>query len=228
MTPRALQPLAGWRINFGSWFTCEADDRQRLQGGCTPETLLRNYPLSIINHKAAEMTIYIYIRRERRETGGIWRFQIYGWRSEVAKRSAGGGGGIVHSSWHWKEGGDILNSGPSARCLCCQLLLNGPRTYRGAALINLPAIQHSFVKDILPCSHIADVPKVWVAGRMRLSWTGYTDRGERNYWKTRQFLIHALGLNNSVAWVREQTIPTERPSLLGEVSANFWGQRGVM
>jgi hypothetical protein len=28
---------------------------------------------------------------------------------------------------------------------------------------------------------------------------------------------------NSVAWVRERTIRTEQPSLVGEVSANFWG-----
>jgi hypothetical protein len=28
---------------------------------------------------------------------------------------------------------------------------------------------------------------------------------------------------NSVAWVRKQTIPTERPPLVGEVSANFCG-----
>jgi hypothetical protein len=33
--------------------------------------------------------------------------------------------------------------------------------------------------------------------------------------------------NNSVAFVRERTIPTERPPLVGEVSANFYGQRGV-
>jgi hypothetical protein len=32
---------------------------------------------------------------------------------------------------------------------------------------------------------------------------------------------------NSVAWVRERTIPTERPQLVGEVSANFCGQKGV-
>jgi hypothetical protein len=30
---------------------------------------------------------------------------------------------------------------------------------------------------------------------------------------------------NSVAWVRERTIPTERQPLVGEVSANFCGQR---
>jgi hypothetical protein len=33
--------------------------------------------------------------------------------------------------------------------------------------------------------------------------------------------------NNSVALVRKWTIPTERPALVGEVSANFWGYRGV-
>jgi hypothetical protein len=33
--------------------------------------------------------------------------------------------------------------------------------------------------------------------------------------------IHFLKKLNSVAWVPERTIPTERPSLVGEVSANF-------
>jgi hypothetical protein len=33
--------------------------------------------------------------------------------------------------------------------------------------------------------------------------------------------------NNFVALVRDRTIPTERPSLLGEVSANFCGEMGV-
>jgi hypothetical protein len=28
---------------------------------------------------------------------------------------------------------------------------------------------------------------------------------------------------NSMVWVRERTIPTERPSLVGEVIANFCG-----
>jgi hypothetical protein len=32
---------------------------------------------------------------------------------------------------------------------------------------------------------------------------------------------------NSVALVRERTIPTERPPLVGEVSANFCEYRGV-
>jgi hypothetical protein len=32
---------------------------------------------------------------------------------------------------------------------------------------------------------------------------------------------------NSVAWVRERNIPTERPPLAGEVSANFCGERGA-
>jgi hypothetical protein len=30
-------------------------------------------------------------------------------------------------------------------------------------------------------------------------------------------------LNNSLAWIHEQTIPTERPPLIDEVSANFCG-----
>jgi hypothetical protein len=32
---------------------------------------------------------------------------------------------------------------------------------------------------------------------------------------------------NSVALVRKRTIPTERPLLVGEISANFWGVEGV-
>jgi hypothetical protein len=35
------------------------------------------------------------------------------------------------------------------------------------------------------------------------------------------------GGTNSVAWVRERTIPTERPPLVGEVSAYFCGYRRV-
>ena len=34
-------------------------------------------------------------------------------------------------------------------------------------------------------------------------------------------------IKNSVALVRERTIPTERPPPVGEVSANFCGKRGV-
>jgi hypothetical protein len=34
-------------------------------------------------------------------------------------------------------------------------------------------------------------------------------------------------VKNSVALVRERTIPTERPPLVGEVSGNLCGQRGV-
>jgi hypothetical protein len=33
--------------------------------------------------------------------------------------------------------------------------------------------------------------------------------------------------NNSVALVRERTIPTEGPQLAGEENANFWGQSSV-
>jgi hypothetical protein len=34
-------------------------------------------------------------------------------------------------------------------------------------------------------------------------------------------------IKNSTALARERTIPTERPPPVGEVSANFCGQRGV-
>ena len=38
------------------------------------------------------------------------------------------------------------------------------------------------------------------------------------------YVEHLLNLNlNSVALVRERTIPTERPPPVGEVSANFCG-----
>jgi hypothetical protein len=39
------------------------------------------------------------------------------------------------------------------------------------------------------------------------------------YWH----LIQAETETNSVVWVRVRTIPTERPRLVGEVSANFCG-----
>jgi hypothetical protein len=32
---------------------------------------------------------------------------------------------------------------------------------------------------------------------------------------------------NSVVWVRERTLPTERPPLVGEVSANFEDRNGL-
>ena len=38
---------------------------------------------------------------------------------------------------------------------------------------------------------------------------------------------HQSVLTNSVALVRERTVPTERPPPVGEVSANFCAQRGV-
>jgi hypothetical protein len=48
---------------------------------------------------------------------------------------------------------------------------------------------------------------------------------------TRQFssfrIYHPWLLTNSVALVRERTIPTEQPPLVGEVSVNFCGKRGV-
>jgi hypothetical protein len=36
-------------------------------------------------------------------------------------------------------------------------------------------------------------------------------------------LLYSKLTKNSVAWVRKRTIPTERPPLVGEISANFSG-----
>jgi hypothetical protein len=38
-------------------------------------------------------------------------------------------------------------------------------------------------------------------------------------------LLHCTSKKNSLVWVRERTIPTERPPLVGEVNANFCGSR---
>jgi hypothetical protein len=35
----------------------------------------------------------------------------------------------------------------------------------------------------------------------------------------------SIFLKNSMVWVRERTIPTEQPPLVGEVTANFCGKR---
>jgi hypothetical protein len=51
-------------------------------------------------------------------------------------------------------------------------------------------------------------------------WHKLTDWGLRYSVYTRQKLKP-----NSVAWVRKGSIPAERPQLVGEVSANFCGQR---
>jgi hypothetical protein len=50
------------------------------------------------------------------------------------------------------------------------------------------------------------------------------DGSNRHYLHTAcliPFYCFLRGRKNSVAWVRERTIPTERPQLVGEVSANF-------
>jgi hypothetical protein len=41
--------------------------------------------------------------------------------------------------------------------------------------------------------------------------------------RTKHFFTNLLKKLNSVVCVRERTIPTERPPLVGEVSANFRG-----
>jgi hypothetical protein len=40
------------------------------------------------------------------------------------------------------------------------------------------------------------------------------------------FTAQSASKLNSMVWVRERTIPTERPPLVGEVSANFFADRG--
>jgi hypothetical protein len=63
------------------------------------------------------------------------------------------------------------------------------------------------------------VPAIHMESRLNLTWFGH--KGfmimlPYSSW----FLKKKL---NSVALVRERTIPTERPALVGEVSANFCG-----
>ena len=48
--------------------------------------------------------------------------------------------------------------------------------------------------------------------------------GQSKFFGVNQIIYTKL---NSVALVRERTIPTERPPTVGEVSANFCGLRGV-
>jgi hypothetical protein len=46
--------------------------------------------------------------------------------------------------------------------------------------------------------------------------------------KNRSAINYPLNNNNSVALVRERTIPTERPPLVGEIRANFLRIEGVV
>jgi hypothetical protein len=50
------------------------------------------------------------------------------------------------------------------------------------------------------------------------------DNGKGN-WCNQSIILYAFDIlkKYSMAWIRERTIPTERPPLLGEVSANFCG-----
>jgi hypothetical protein len=66
---------------------------------------------------------------------------------------------------------------------------------------------------------------------MKLQYEAYeAQRNDFNFrflskWREAWREDNILQLTNSVAWVRERTIPTERPPLVREVSANFadWG-----
>jgi hypothetical protein len=48
-------------------------------------------------------------------------------------------------------------------------------------------------------------------------------RNESKIWSQSSKHTKQTNKTSSVAWVREQTIPDERPPLVGEVSANFCG-----
>jgi hypothetical protein len=68
-------------------------------------------------------------------------------------------------------------------------------------------------------SHFMFTVLMLIAGHRKNCWDlGVSYKGW--YWFTLK-----LKILNSVALVREQTIPTERPPLVGEVSANFCGWR---
>jgi hypothetical protein len=41
------------------------------------------------------------------------------------------------------------------------------------------------------------------------------------------YRLHFISLKDSVAWVHERTTPTERPPIVGEVSAKFFGIEGA-
>jgi hypothetical protein len=49
--------------------------------------------------------------------------------------------------------------------------------------------------------------------------------GDVNFLRAKSSWTIRIPSKNSVAWVRERTIPTERPPLIGEVNANFCGYR---
>jgi hypothetical protein len=57
----------------------------------------------------------------------------------------------------------------------------------------------------------------WTLGRIGVVWTDLAQA--RDPWRVLKTKL------NSMVWVREWTIPTERPPLVGEVIANSWGRR---
>jgi hypothetical protein len=61
----------------------------------------------------------------------------------------------------------------------------------------------------------------YVQLRERNMWTGVK---AVDYTAVTNLLGAANKTNNSVAWLCERTIPTERPPFVGEVSADYWGQ----
>jgi hypothetical protein len=70
--------------------------------------------------------------------------------------------------------------------------------------------------------------------RVRTLWKGETyllvagnDNPSVSEYSLAPFLYNSNNNNNSVALVRDRTILTEKSALVGEVSANFYGQKGV-
>jgi hypothetical protein len=51
----------------------------------------------------------------------------------------------------------------------------------------------------------------------------YGTFAKRKHCKSEELIITRQKQTNSVVWVRERTIPTERTPFVGEVSANFCG-----
>jgi hypothetical protein len=60
-------------------------------------------------------------------------------------------------------------------------------------------------------------------GNLKLTHENGVIRGQKFLRHNSAFVCLALQKLNSMVWVRERTIPTERPPLVGEVIANFCG-----
>jgi hypothetical protein len=90
-------------------------------------------------------------------------------------------------------------------------------------LLNLPDTLHIWRPSL------ARVMPLWQAAHLILNFSLRTTGLSSQQWPyslTYQYPLWSYSLLiklNSVAWVRERTIPTERPPLVGGVSVNFCG-----